>query len=76
MLTFVMRKKKSSRTKAREDERVDELGELILELSKLQEYVIAVSEEKISVSTAFYESLSKLQLLTERLKNWHERPER
>jgi hypothetical protein len=71
-----MRKKKSSRTKAREDERVDELGELILELSKLQEYVIAVSEEKISVSTAFYESLSKLQLLTERLKNWHERDER
>jgi hypothetical protein len=71
-----MRKKKSSRTKAREDERVDELGELILELSKLQEYVIAVSEEKINVSTAFYESLSKLQLLTERLRNWHERHER
>ncbi|HZD33788.1 MAG TPA: hypothetical protein VE130_01170 [Nitrososphaeraceae archaeon] len=71
-----MRKKKSSRTRAREDERVDELGDLILELRKLQEYVIAVAEEKISVSTAFYESLSKLQLLTERLKNWQERHER
>lgn len=75
-MTLVTRKKKSSRTKAREDERVDELGDLILELSKLQEYVIAVAEEKISVSTAFYESLSKLQLLTERLKNWQERHER
>lgn len=75
-MTLVTRKKKSSRTKAREDERVDELGDLILELSKLQEYVIAVAEEKVSVSTAFYESLSKLQLLTERLKNWQERHER
>lgn len=55
-----MRKKKSNRVKTKEDERVDELGELITELSKLQEYVIAVAEEKISVSTAFYESLSKL----------------
>lgn len=71
-----MRKKKSNRAKTKEDERVNELGELILELSKLQEYVIAVAEEKISVSTAFYESLSKLQLLTEKLKNWQERHER
>lgn len=71
-----MRKKKSNRVKTKEDERVDELGELITELSKLQEYVIAVAEEKISVSTAFYESLSKLQLLTEKLKNWQDRHER
>ena len=71
-----MRKKKSNRVKTKEDERVDELGELIIELSKLQEYVIAVAEEKISVSTAFYESLSKLQLLTEKLKNWQDRHER
>ena len=70
-----MRKKKSNRVKTKEDERVDELGELIIELSKLQEYVIAVAEEKISVSTAFYESLSKLQLLTEKLKNWQDRHE-
>jgi hypothetical protein len=68
-----MKKKKNTRTKTTEDQREDELGELILELNKLQEYVIAVTEEKISVSTAFYESLSKLQLLTERLKNWKER---
>lgn len=68
-----MRKNKSSRIKIDEDQRVDELGELIVELNKLQEYVIAVAEEKISISTAFYESLSNLQLLTERLKNWKER---
>jgi hypothetical protein len=68
-----MRKKKSSRTKADEEQRVDDLGQLIIELDKLQDYVIAVTEEKISVSTAFYESLSKLQLLTERLKNWRKR---
>ncbi len=72
-LTLVMRKKKTSKTKTDEDHRVDELGELIVELNKLQEYVIAVAEEKISISTAFYESLSKVQLLTERLKNWKER---
>ncbi len=64
--------KKSSRTKADEDQRVDDLGQLVIELDKLQDYVIAVTEEKISVSTAFYESLGKLQLLTERLKNWRE----
>jgi hypothetical protein len=40
-----MRKKKSNRVKTKEDERVDELGELIIELSKLQEYVIAVAED-------------------------------
>jgi hypothetical protein len=68
-----MRKKKSSRTKADEEQGVDDLGQLIIELDKLQDYVIAVTEEKISVSTAFYESLSKLQLLTERLKNWRKR---
>ena len=64
-----MRKNKSSRIKIDEDRRGDELGELIVELNKLQEYVIAVAEEKISMSIAFYESLSKLQLLAERLKN-------
>jgi hypothetical protein len=72
-LILVIRKKKSSRTKADEDQRVDDLGQLIIELDKLQDYVIAVTEEKVSVSTAFYESLGKLQLLTERLKNWRER---
>lgn len=44
-----MRKNKSSRIKIDEDRRVDELGELIVELNKLQEYVIAVAEEKISI---------------------------
>lgn len=44
-----MRKNKSSRIKIDEDRRVDKLGELIVELNKLQEYVIAVAEEKISI---------------------------
>jgi hypothetical protein len=66
------KKKKSSRVKNDENQRVDEFGQLIIELDKLQDYVVAVTEEKISVSTAFYESLGKLQSLTERLKNWRE----
>jgi len=72
-LTLVIRKKKKKSDKDQGRSKIDELGELIVELNKLQEYVVAVAEEKISMSTAFYESLSKLQLLTERLKNWKER---
>jgi len=72
-LTLVIRKKKKKSDKDQGRSKIDELGELIVELNKLQEYVVAVAEEKISMSTAFYASLSKLQLLTERLKNWKER---
>jgi hypothetical protein len=68
-----MKKKKNNRTKTKVNQGADELGEVIVELNKLQEYMIAVTEEKISVSTAFYDSFSKLQLLTERLKNWKDR---
>jgi hypothetical protein len=39
---------------------------VILEFNKTQEYVIAVTEGKI---TAFYESLSEFQVLTERVKD-------
>jgi hypothetical protein len=39
---------------------------VILEFNKSQEYVIAVTEGKI---TAFYESLSEFQVLTERVKD-------
>lgn len=70
-VSYQEKEKKSDKDQGRS--KIDELGELIVELNKLQEYVVAVAEEKISMSTAFYASLSKLQLLTERLKNWKER---
>lgn len=68
MLVMIEKKRKERK----EDQRLEELGEIIVELNKLQEYVIAVAEEKISISTALYESLGKLRLLTERLENWKE----
>lgn len=64
--------KKKKKRKESEDQRLEELVEIIVELNKLQEYVIAVAEEKISISTALYESLGKLRLLTKRLENWKE----
>jgi hypothetical protein len=71
-LALDIRKKNSSPTISKKN-RVGELGKLIEAINNLQGYVVAVAEETISISAVFCESLSKLQLLGARLKNWKKR---